>query len=82
MYFRDDLEPILVANALMLFFVGFDTQAITISVIFHDMVHNEDVQNRLIEEVDEALEASGGKITYELIENMKYMDMVFKESFR
>lgn len=80
--FKDDLEPILVANALMLFFVGFDTQAITISVIFHDMVHNEDVQNRLIEEVDEALEASGGKITYDLIESLKYMDMVFKESFR
>ena len=82
MYFRDDLEPILVANALMLFFAGFDTQAITISMMFHDMVHNEDVQNRLIEEVDEALEASGGKITYDLLESLNYMDMVFKESFR
>jgi len=51
-------------------------------LMFHDMVHNEDVQNRLIEEVDEALEASGGKITYDLIESLKYMDMVFKESFR
>ena len=39
-------------------------------------------QDRLIEEVDEALEASEGKITYDLVENLKYMDMVLKEAFR
>ena len=71
-----------IANALMLFFAGFDTQAIAISLVLHYMVINEDVQNRLIDEVDDALEASGGHITYDLIEGLKYMDMVFKESFR
>ena len=80
--FRDDIEPILIANALMLFFAGFDTQAIAISLMLHYMVINEDVQNRLIDEVDEGLETSGGKITYDLIESLKYMDMVLKESFR
>ena len=82
MYFRDDMEPILIANALMLFFSGFDTQAITISMMFHNLVWNEDVQNKLINEVDDALEASGGKITYDLIASLKYTDMVFKEAFR
>jgi len=80
--FKDDMEPILIANALMLFFAGFDTQAITIALMMHNMVRNEDIQDRLIEEVDEALEASEGKITYDLVENLKYMDMVFKEAFR
>jgi len=80
--FKDDMEPILIANSLMLFFAGFDTQAITIAMILHDMVWHEDIQNKLIEEVDEALEASGGEITYDMIGSLKYMDMVFKESFR
>ena len=76
------MEPILIANSLMLFFAGFDTQAIAIAMILHDMVWHEDIQNKLIEEVDEALEASGGEITYDMIGSLKYMDMVFKESFR
>merc|ERR1711936_504608 len=80
--FKDDMEPILIANALMLFFAGFDTQAIAIALMMHNMVRNEDIQDRLIEEVDEALEASEGKITYDLVENLKYMDMVLKEAFR
>ena len=66
----------------MLFFFGFDTQSVTIALMLHYMVKNEDVQNRLIDEVDDALEANGGKITYDLIESLKYMDMVFKESIR
>ena len=82
MHFRDDIEPILIANSLMLFFAGFDTQAITIAMIMHDMVWHGDVQDKLIEEVDEALEASGGVITYDMICSLKYMDMVFKETFR
>ena len=76
------MEFILIANAFMLFFFGFDVQSLSIALMLHFMVRNEDVQNRLIDEVDDALEASGGHITYDLIEGLKYMDMVFKESFR
>ena len=76
------METILLANVFMLFFFGFDVQSLSIALILHYMVRNEDVQERLIDEVDEALEATGGQITYDLIESLKYMDMVFKESFR
>ena len=76
------METILLANVFMLFFFGFDVQSLSIALILHYMVRNEDVQDRLIDEVDEALEATGGQITYDLIESLKYMDMVFKESFR
>ena len=47
-YVRDDMEPILIANALMLFFAGFDTQAITIALMMHNMVRNEDIQVMLM----------------------------------
>ena len=76
------METILLANVFMLFFFGFDVQSLSIALILHYMVRNEDVQERLMDEVDEALEATGGQITYDLIESLKYMDMVFKESFR
>ena len=47
-YVRDDMEPILIANALMLFFAGFDTQAIAIALMMHNMVRNEDIQVMLM----------------------------------
>jgi len=80
--FKDDMEAILVANALMMFMAGFDTQAITVSQVLHNLVKNEDVQDKLIQEVDEALENTNGKVTYDLIEGLQYMDWVIKESFR
>ena len=67
---------------VMLFFAGFDTQAITISQVLHNLVKNPQYQDKLIEELDEAYEKSGGEITYEMIEGLKYMEMVIKESMR
>ena len=72
----------LVANALMLFLAGFDTQAITLSQILHNLVKNQDVQDKLIEAIDESLEKSDGKITYEMVEECQYMDWTIKESMR
>ena len=72
----------LVANALMLFLAGFDTQAIALSQIMHNLVKNPDVQDKLIEAIDEGLENSNGKITYEMIEECHYMDWTIKESMR
>ena len=72
----------MVANMVMLFFAGFDTQAITISQILHNLVKKPQYQDKIIEELDEAYERSGGEINYDMIEGLKYMDMVFKESMR
>ena len=80
--YREDLEPILVANALMYFLAGFDTQAITLSQVFHNLVKNPDVQDKLIDAIDESLEKSDGKITYEMIEECQYLDWTIKEAMR
>jgi len=80
--FVENKEAFLMANALMLFFAGFDTQAITISQVLHNMVKNSDVQDRLCEEIDEALEKTNGKITYEILDDIPYLDWVIKESMR
>ena len=82
LYYREDLEPILVANALMYFLAGFDTQAITLSQVFHNLVKNPDVQDKLIDAIDESLEKSDGKITYEMIEECQYLDWTIKEAMR
>ena len=80
--FSDDKETILKANALMLFLAGFDNLGLGLSQILHNLVKHEDVQDKVIQEIDEALDKSDGEITYDLVDNLQYMDMVIRETFR
>ena len=66
----------------MLFFAGFDTQAISLQQILHQLVKNESIQEKLITEIHEALEANDGIISYEMVENLKYLDWTIKEGLR
>jgi len=80
--FKNDKEAILVANAAMLFFAGFDTQGISISMIFHNMMKFPEYQEKVAEEIATALNSHDGVVCYELIENLKYTEMFIKESMR
>lgn len=79
---REDKKKILIANALMLFLAGFDNLGLGLSQVLHNLVKNEDVQEKFIQEIDEALENSGGEITYDLVEGLQYVDWVIRETFR
>merc|ERR1719397_440130 len=80
--FKNDKEAILVANAAMLFFAGFDTQGITISMVFHFLMKFPEYQEKLAEEISDTLESHDGEVCYEVIEGLKYMEMFIKESMR
>lgn len=80
--FKDDMEAILVANALMLFFAGFDTIGLTISMLFHYLMKDHECQDKIAEEITEALNATNGEITYDMVETLKYTDMALREAMR
>lgn len=48
----------------------------------YELALNEDIQNRLREEIEEVLEKYNGDVTYDSIIEMKYLDMVFNETLR
>ena len=77
-----DKEMILVAQAIVLFIIGFDSASIGISIVIHHLINNQDIQDELLEEVDNVLDSAGGKITYESLQEMKYLDRVIMESGR
>ena len=72
----------IISQALIFFFAGFDTVSTLMSFISYELAVNPDIQNRLIDEVDETLETCKGKLTYEALLGMKYMDMVVSETLR
>ena len=80
--FKDDIEAILVANAVMLFVFGFDTQGTTTSVLFHNLIKDQACQDRIAEEIREALNVTNGEVTYEMLEGLKYTDMALREAMR
>lgn len=73
----------LVAQALIMFLGGFETTAATMQAVCWELSKNPDVQNTLIEEVVEMVESLEGKsISYEKLNEMKYLDMVINETLR
>ncbi|KAJ4428801.1 hypothetical protein ANN_25794 [Periplaneta americana] len=72
----------LTAQAVFFFFAGFDTASTLLCFASHLLATHPDVQSRLQKEIDEKLENDGGKLTYEAVHSMKYLDMVVSEVLR
>ena len=72
----------LLAQAAILFAAGFETSSTTMSFTLYELALNPDVQKKLRAEIRDALEETGGKITYDMITTLPYLDMVISESLR
>ncbi|XP_054723292.1 uncharacterized protein LOC129233267 [Uloborus diversus] len=72
----------LVAQCCIFFLAGYDTTASTLSFTSYMLALHEDIQKRLIDEIDEAVKAANGELTYEGVQNLKYLDNVISESMR
>ncbi|XP_014477687.1 PREDICTED: cytochrome P450 9e2-like [Dinoponera quadriceps] len=70
------------AQAFIFFLGGFDTSSTAMSFAAHELAANPDVQAKLRQEIDEVLVSTNGKVTYETINHLKYLDMVMSEVLR
>ncbi|XP_054713602.1 cytochrome P450 3A9-like [Uloborus diversus] len=75
----DDLASVieLVAKCWIFFLAGFESTATTLSLAL-----NPQVQQKAIQEFDSALSSLDGNISYESLQNMKYLDNVMLETLR
>ncbi|EDW15253.1 probable cytochrome P450 9f2 [Drosophila mojavensis] len=80
---RDWSDRDIVAQCFVFFFAGFETSAVLMCFTAHELLENEDVQEKLYEEVAQVdSDLEGGQLTYEAIMGMKYMDQVVSEVLR
>lgn len=70
------------AHAFGFFFGGLDTVSSQVAFVFQVMAEYPDIQARLQMEIDEALERTNGRLTYEVVQEMKYLDAVISETMR
>ncbi|XP_021193424.3 cytochrome P450 9e2 [Helicoverpa armigera] len=72
----------LVAQAALFLFAGFETASTSMSFLLYELAVNPDVQDRLLQEIREYDERNRGKIDYNVIQSMTYLDMVVSEGLR
>nr|WDY85986.1 cytochrome P450 9Z214 [Pagiophloeus tsushimanus] len=70
------------SQALIFFFAGFDTISTGLCFGSYELALNKEVQDKLRKEILDTQKATNGKLSYEVLLKMKYMDMVFTEILR
>nr|NP_001352309.1 cytochrome P450 6k1-like [Cyphomyrmex costatus] len=72
----------LMAQAASFFSAGFDTSSVPVAFTLYELALHPDIQNTLRKEMHQALHNSDGKVTYDMIISLPYMDMVILETLR
>ncbi len=73
----------LAAQCFIFFLAGFDTVATAMSFMAHELAVNPEVQQKLYDEIVETEnDLNGDSVTYEKLQNMKYLDQVVCEVLR
>lgn len=73
----------IVAQCFFFFLSGFDSVATLLCFISHELMENQEIQDKLKSEIDEVLtKLNGEQLTYEILNAMKYLDCVVSEGLR
>ncbi|XP_049865292.1 cytochrome P450 6B5-like [Pectinophora gossypiella] len=75
-------DGMIAAQAFVFYVAGFETSSTTLSFLLYELTKNPGIQEKLLEEVDEALKKSGGNITYDVLMDLPYLTQVFDETLR
>ncbi|KAG5667308.1 hypothetical protein PVAND_015294 [Polypedilum vanderplanki] len=64
------------------FLAGYETSSSTMTFCAYELALNQNIQEKIRLEISQVLLKYNGKVTYEAIMEMKYLDMVFNETLR
>lgn len=82
-FFSDWEDDDLVAQCAIFFFAGFETTSTLLCFMAIELACNPDAQQKLYEEIIAVEKQCDGKpVTYDMIKNLKYMEMVINETLR
>ncbi|KAG5324865.1 CP9E2 protein, partial [Pseudoatta argentina] len=72
----------MIAQAFIFFLGGFETSSTTMCFAAHEIAANPKIQLKLQQKIDKVLEESHGEVSYEIINQLEYLDAVISETLR
>ncbi|XP_015114497.1 probable cytochrome P450 6a13 [Diachasma alloeum] len=75
-------ENIIAAQAFVFFVAGHETSSTTIAFCLYELALNPEIQTKVREEILDAIVGTDGKLTYEAVQDIKYLDKVLLETLR
>jgi len=66
----------LAAQVFVFYLAGFETSSSTMSYCLYELAQHTDIQDRLREDINNVLQQHDGKLTYESIKAMHYLDQI------
>lgn len=72
----------LAAEGFIFYSGGFETSSTLMVFCIYELALNQDIQERLRDEIKSAIDENDGKLSYEMLVEMKYLDMVINETLR
>lgn len=79
---KEITEHLMAAQVFILFIAGFGNNALTLSYTFFHLAKYPEIQDTLLKEINDVLAKHDGKLTYDTIKEMTYLDQVFAEALR
>ncbi|VVC97050.1 unnamed protein product [Leptidea sinapis] len=73
---------LLIAQVFVFFAAGFETSSTSSSYTLHQLAYHPEIQRKVQEEIDTVLEKYDNKVTYDAVNDMKYLEKCFYESLR
>ncbi|KAG5669758.1 hypothetical protein PVAND_000052 [Polypedilum vanderplanki] len=70
------------AQTFLFFIAGFETSSSTLTFVLYNLALNQDIQDKLRDEIKSTILKYDNKITYEAMNDMKYLQMVIDETLR
>lgn len=69
-------ENTIAAQAFVFFAAGYETSSNTIAFCLHELALNAEIQEKTRRDIYNAIDNRSGKLTYDAVQDMKYLDMV------
>ncbi|KAK9506050.1 hypothetical protein O3M35_008055 [Rhynocoris fuscipes] len=76
-----DLE-LMTAQSFVFFAAGFETSSSVQANCLYELALNQDIQDKLRNEIDEVLKRYNGEISYQALQEMPYLEQVISETMR
>lgn len=77
--YKDNAE--IISESLLMYAAGFETSSSVSTFVMYELAHNQEIQDKLRNEINSTIEKENGNITYESIISMEYLDKVVKGGY-